>query len=426
MPESTHVDSYYAASANPSAARAALVESVDCDVCVIGAGLTGAAAALELAQRGYHVVVLEAERVGWGASGRSGGQLITGYGCDITTLEHLVGPEDSKRLWRLSVEAVELVGEWVASFGIACDLKWGQLHAAIKPRQERELEAWQAHLQQIYGYEGLRLLRGPEVGQIVRSERYRAGLLDPHSGHLHPLNYNLGLADAAERAGARIFENSRAIAVRMSEHPQVETAAGRVRCRFVLFCGNAYLDRLRPDLRRTIMPVGTYIVATEPLGTELAARLMPTDAAVADINFVLDYFRLAADRRLLFGGRVSYSTLQPRNLPRAMRGRMIRVFPELEQIRIEFAWGGYVAITMNRAPHFGRVAPNAFFAQGYSGHGMALTSLAGKILAEAVAGTAERLDVFARIPHQPFPGGRALRMPALVLAMFYYRLRDLL
>lgn len=420
------VDSYYIASANAAAPRPALEESTRCDVCIIGAGLTGTAAALEMSQRGYDVVVLEAERVGWGASGRSGGQLISGYGCDITTLEHLVGLANSRQLWELSVEAVQLVGEWVAKFDIACDLKWGHLHAAIKSRQARELEGWQGHLRQAYGYEGLQVLRGAGLEAVVRSKRYLAGMLDPRSGHLHPLNYNLGLAAAAERAGARIFEHTRAVAVHMGEHQIVETATGRVRSRYVLFCGNAYLGRLHPDLHRTIMPVGTYVVATEPLKAELAAALMPADAAIADINFVLDYFRLAADRRLLFGGRVSYSTLQPRKLRQAMRRRMIAVFPELKEARIDFAWGGFVAITMNRAPHFGRVAPNAFFAQGYSGHGMALTSLAGKILAEAVAGTAERLDLFARIPHRPFPGGPALRMPALVLAMFYYRMRDLL
>jgi len=426
MSRPAHIDSYYAASANPSAEHPLLTESLDCDVCVIGAGLTGCSAALELAERGYDVVVLEAQRVGWGASGRSGGQLVTGYGCDLGTLERSVGLADSRRLWQLSLEAMDLVRQRVARHRIDCGLHWGYLHAAIKPRQERELERWQQQLEQVYGYPGLRLLRGLELGAVIGSRRYRAGLLDPGSGHLHPLNYTLGLAAAAARAGARFFEASPALALRRGQRPQVATPAGQVRCRYLLLCGNAYLGELSPELRHTIMPVGTYIVASEPLPAELLARLMPANAAVADLNFVLDYFRCSEDRRMLFGGRVSYSTRQPSKLSGSIRARMVKVFPELAGVHIDYTWGGFVAITRNRAPHFGRLAPNVLFAQGYSGHGMAVTGLAGKIMAEAIAGTAERLDLFARIPHRPFPGGRALRTPALVLAMFYYRLRDLL
>jgi gamma-glutamylputrescine oxidase len=423
---SGHVNSYYAASANSAPDHPRLREAVDCDVCVVGAGLTGCSAALELAERDYDVVVLEGQRVGWGASGRSGGQLISGFGCDLSTLERSVGRADTQRLWNLSLEAVDLVRRRVIKHRLDCDLKWGYLHAAIKPRQERELQAWQQELEQNYQYPGLRLLRGADLGQIIGSRRYRAGLLDSASGHLHPLNYTLGLADVASAAGARIFEASPALAVRPGAHPEIDTQEGRVRCRYLLLCGNAYLNDLDQSLERMIMPVGTYIIASEPLDAELANRLMPADAAVADLNFVLDYFRCTRERRMLFGGRVSYSTLQPANLTKSIRARMIKVFPELRGVGIDYSWGGFVAITMSRAPHFGRLNGNVFFAQGYSGHGMALSGLAGQIMAEAIAGSAERLDLFARIRHRPFPGGRTLRTPALVLAMLYYRLRDLL
>jgi gamma-glutamylputrescine oxidase len=421
-----HIRSYYAASANTAPERPALAEDIDCDVCVVGAGLTGLSAALHLAERGYDVVVLEANRVGWGASGRSGGQIIFGYGCEMGVLKRMLTRREVQLLWDLSLEAVALVKERIARHDIHCDLKPGHLHVAIKPRQRVELAAWREQLAEGYGYRELALLEGETLEVVVRSRRYIAGVLDPNSAHLHPLNYTLGLASAAAKAGARICEGSRVTAIEPGPAPVARTAAGRVHCRHLVLAGNAYLDGLDPALRGRIMPVGTYIIATEPLGEARARSLIPGDAAVADINFVLDYFRRSGDHRLLFGGRVSYSTMQPPNLERSMRNRMLKVFPELADVRIDYAWGGRVAITMNRAPDLGRLGLNVFYAQGFSGHGMALTGLAGKLIAEAVAGTAERFDVFTRIRHRPFPGGRRLRMPLLVLAMAYYRLRDLL
>jgi gamma-glutamylputrescine oxidase len=260
----------------------------------------------------------------------------------------------------------------------------------------------------------------------IASDRYLAGTHDPRSGHLHPLNYTLGLAAAATRAGARLFEGSRALAWEGGETVRVRTAGGSVRCRHLALCGNAWLGDTAPSLARRIMPVGTYIVATEPLGEARARALIANDAAVTDINWVLDYFRRSRDHRLLFGGRVSYSGLDPFNTANATRQRMLQVFPQLRDARIEYSWGGYVDITMNRAPDFGRLAPNVYYLQGFSGHGITLTGIAGKLLAEAIAGTAERFDVFSRIPHREFPGGALLRRPALVLAMLWYRLRDLL
>ncbi len=426
MIQDSHPDSYYAASANPAPEHPRLEGDVECDACVIGAGITGSSAALELAERGYETVVLESQRVGWGASGRSGGQAIFGYSCDQSKLESLVGKPHARRLWDLSVEAMALTKARIERHAIDCDYRPGQLHAAIKPRQVEELHGWQRQLEDDYGYDSLRMIDRDELAGLMDTRRYLGGLYDSASGHLHPLNYTLGLNAAAVAAGARVFENSPAVALERGQGIRVRTDRGAVRCRQVLLCGNAYLGALSRRLRQMIMPVGTYIVATEPLGEELGRSLIRNGMAVADINFVLDYFRLSADWRMLFGGRVSYSTVPPPSLPRSLRARMLKVYPQLRDARIDYAWGGNVAITMNRAPHFGRLEEDVYFAQGFSGHGIVLTAFAGKLLAEAVAGTAERLDMFARIPHHRFPGGETLRMPALVLAMAWYRLRDLL
>ncbi|HXH04171.1 MAG TPA: FAD-binding oxidoreductase [Candidatus Competibacteraceae bacterium] len=427
MSRSPHIPSYYAATANPAPACPVLEGAREADICVVGAGIAGLSTALSLAERGYRVVVLEAERIGWGASGRSGGQIINGYACDLGRLEAQLGRDDARRLWDMSVEAVELVARNVERYHIDCDFQWGLLHAALKPRQRRYLLAWQERMAHHYGYPHLRLVEGEELARLIASRRYLAALHDPGSGHLHPLNYTLGLGHAALAAGVEIFEGSRVLRLEHGARPLVHTERGQVRGAYIALCANAYLPRrLAPRLWRRIMPVGTYVATTEPLGEERARALLPSNAAVSDLNFVLDYFRRTHDHRLLFGGLVSYSTLPPLNLEQRLRAHMVRVFPQLEDVRMEFGWGGLVDITLNRAPDFGRLADNVFYLQGFSGHGMALANLAGKVLAEAIAGQAERLDLFARLHHRPFPGGRWLRTPALVLAMLYYRLRDLL
>lgn len=424
---SGHIDSWYAASTPPQPPRPTLQGDVDTDICVIGGGIAGCSTALHLAERGYRVVLLEAHRVGWGASGRSGAQAIPGIACGQHKLQALVGDADARRIWDVSVEGLRLQRELIARHGIDCDLRTGQMHVAIKPRQERELREEVATLHGEYGYDSVRMVEREELRSILASDRYIAGTYDSAGGHLHPLKYTQGLAAAAERAGVRIFEDSRALTyARVAGALEVTTATGRVRCRSLALCGNAWLGPFAPALSRKIMGVGTYIVATQPLGAERAAALIRNDAAVTDINWVIDYFRRSADHRLLFGGRVSYSGLDPLGTRRATRARMLAVFPQLADADIEHAWGGYVDITMNRAPHFGRLEPDVYFLQGFSGHGIALTGVAGKLLAEAIGGTAERFDLFARIPHRDFPGGAALRRPALVLAMLWYRMRDLL
>ncbi len=415
--------SWYAVSATVAPPRFPLAGNRDVDICIIGAGITGCSAALHLAQRGYSVLVLEAGHVGFGASGRSGGQMIAGYNLGQARIARLVGVDDARHLWDLGEESMRLTRSLVVDHGIDCDLVDGHVIVGEKSRHASELHAtlkeWESG-----GRRNLEFWDREQTQSRVASPRYSCALHDPGGGHLHPLNYTLGLAAAAERAGAVFCEKTPMLSWQGGASAVVHTPRGQVRARFLLFCGNAYLSETERTVGRTIMPVGTYIAATEPLGEQRARALIPDNQAVADCRFVLNYFRRSRDHRLLYGGRVSYSRLDPPSVAEAMRRSMIDCFPQLADARIDYAWGGLVAITMNRLPHFGRLAPNILFAHGFSGHGIALTGLAGKLMAEVVDGQAGRFDVFTRIPHQAFPGGHWMRTPLLVVAMMWRRLCD--
>jgi gamma-glutamylputrescine oxidase len=422
--------SWYAASAESMPLQPALEGDMQADVAVLGAGYVGLSAALELAEAGYKVVVLEAERIGWGASGRNGGQVIFGYSCPESKLQSLLGREDARKLFDWSCEAVALIHARREKYAIDCDWRDGHCHVAIKPRHIRELHAWRDELDTDYGYP-LPWWDRDTLRAQLDSPRYLGGLYDVRSGHLHPLKYTLGLARAALDRGVRICELSRVQRMARGANPVLHTATGAVRCASVVLAGNALVHGIAPELDRKIMPVGTYIGATPPLPVEIASSLIRNDMAVADTNWALDYFRMSADRRLLFGGRASYSNLTPPNLHSIMRRRMRRVFPQLADstlgdLDFEYLWGGTIDISLNRAPHWGRLDPNVYFAQGFSGHGVATAGFAGKVIAEAIRGQHERLDVYARIEHRDFPGGRALRTPLLVAAMAWYKLRDAL
>jgi gamma-glutamylputrescine oxidase len=420
--------SYYAATlgTDPHPPRPMLEGEIRSDVAVVGGGIAGLSAALHLARRGFQVALLEANFVGYGASGRSGGQTIFGLAASQKALRAQVGADDARRLFDLSVEALDCTQELIRSHGIACDYQPNHLHVATKTRHLHELEEWLRELHDDYDYRSAVLLDRDQLQAHVRSDLYLGGLLDTRSGHLHPLKYTVGLARAAESAGVRIFENTRVDGYAAGREVTVRTPRGTVRCAHLVLCGNAYLGAVAPALSRRVLGVGTYMIATEPLDAARARALLPSNAAVADLNWILDYFRLSADNRVLFGGRVSYSALQPRHLAASMHKRLARVFPGLAGVHIDYTWGGFLDITLTRAPDFGRLEPNVFYLQGFSGHGMTLTGLGDEFAAEAVAGTAERFDVVARLPHRDFPGGAALRRPSLVLAMLYYRLRDLL
>ncbi|HEY0333711.1 MAG TPA: FAD-binding oxidoreductase [Stenotrophomonas sp.] len=420
-----HPPSWYAASEPLPTAQAPLRGEQRCDVAILGAGYTGLSAALALSEAGHRVTVLEAQRIGWGASGRNGGQALVGYGCEQSTLERLVGDRDARLLFDLSREGMARLRERIARHAIACDWRDGHAHVPLKARQERALREGIVEMAQRYDYP-LQWWDRARLREELGSELYRGAMYDAASGHLHPLAYALGLARAARQAGVIVHENSPVLRLQRGTRPVLHTAQGRLEADFAVVAGNAWLQGIAPELESRIMPVGTYIGATPVLGPTLAHELIGNDMAVADTNWALDYFRLSRDHRLLFGGRASYSATPPPGLRSLMQRRMERVFPQLRGVGFEYLWGGYVDITRNRAPHWGRLTPNVYFAQGFSGHGVAASGLAGQLIAEAITGQSARLDAFARIPHRPFPGGRLLRTPLLVAAMSAYRLRDAL
>ena len=421
--------SYYEASAVREPQGAALQGAIDADVLVVGAGFAGLSAAIELAQRGYRVVVLEAERVCSGASGRNGGQAIVGYACGQGPLEAQLGRADARRLWNMSLDAIRLIDERIADFSIACDRVHGYLYVADSPRKAAAMERDLQQQQREYGLH-CAFATGAGVAAHIASEHYCAAGYETVSGHLHPLKYGLALARAAQSLGVQIYEGSAVARLQRGADLVAHTAAGSVRSKFAVLAGNCTLAEhgaaVAPEIRARIMPVGTYIAATAPLTALQHRRLIPSNAAVCDNNFVLDYFRFSADHRMLFGGRVSYTTNTPADLQASLRRRMLRVFPSLDHVEIDFVWGGFVDISMNRAPDFGRVEANIYYLQGFSGHGVALTGLAGRMVAQALAGQAEQFDLFARLRHRNFPGGAALRTPTLALAMWFEQLRDAL
>ncbi len=420
-----HVNSWYAATVNRRTDYPVLRDEIRADVAVVGAGFTGLSTALFLAERGYDVVVLEARKVGWGASGRNGGQLLDGF-VEIDKIERRLGHEAAQVAWRMGLECRDIVLERIERYGIDCDLKFGYLDLALNRRDIQHFYS-EIERKRSLGYpHALQFVPKDELPAYIGSERYVAGLVNRANGHLHPLNLCIGEAAAAESLGARIFERSPITRVRHGREPVVETANGRVRAGKVVLAGNAYLGRVEPKLYGTVIPSGSYIIATEPLGPERARELLPQDMAACDQKVGLDYFRLTPDHRLLFGGLCNYSGRDPKDITGALRPNMLKVFPQLADVRIEYEWGGYIAISIKRIPQFGRIGENTYYAHGYSGHGLAPSHMAGKVLADAIGGDTERFDVFARIRHLKLPGGKWFANPVLALGMLYYRLKELL
>ncbi|MCY4592198.1 MAG: FAD-binding oxidoreductase [Alphaproteobacteria bacterium] len=415
---------WYHASARPFAALAPLDETVDADVCVVGGGLTGVSAALALAERGYRVILLEAGRIGDGASGRNGGQLVTGFSCDMRELRRHAGLAASRDMWDMGIEAMDLVRSRVARHEIDCDLRRGYLFAAGTPRQRADLAGTAEDWASVYRYTGPRLLARPDLARLVGSDSYVAGLADPGGGQIHPLEYLRGLAAAARLAGAAMFEHSRVLAVeRTGARSCVRTARAEVRARFVVLAGNAYLEGLHPPLHARLAAVASHVAVTPPLPADTLRRIMPGNVAVCDWAPAPDYYRVTGDGRLLFGAGARYRPGDNGGRDRFLKRRIARVFPSLDPVELDCSWTGLIGVTRTRIPDIGRSGPDLFHAQGFSGHGVALTGLAGTLVAEAVAGTAERFDVFAALRHRPFPGG-VMRGPLLALAVNWYRLRD--
>ncbi|AWD21191.1 NAD(P)/FAD-dependent oxidoreductase [Fuscovulum blasticum] len=414
--------SYYAATATPLAPFPALAGDTTADVCIVGGGYTGLSAALHLAERGLSVVLLEAHRVGFGASGRNGGQVGSGQRQDQVWLEKVAGRENARRFWHLAEDAKQIVRDLIARHAMPVTFYPGIVHACWTDTEVRELHLYGEKLHRDYGYDQLEPLDREGIHAIVGSPVYKGGEVDRGAGHLHPLNFALGLAAAAAKAGARLHERSEVVKIDHGAKPVVITAGGRVTCDHVILAANGYLGGLEPKVAARVMPINNFMVATEPLG-ERAKDILSEPVAACDTKFVVNYWRLSEDNRLLFGGGESYGYRFP-DLVKTVTKPMLEVYPQLKGVRIDHAWGGTLAITLNRMPCFTRVRPNVLSASGYSGHGVALATLAGKLLAEAVSSQSSGFDLMASLPQPRFPGGAALRWPLLVLAMSWYSARD--
>lgn len=417
-----HPPSWYHATANAMSDYPMLKGEHRADVAIIGAGFTGLSAALHLAQAGFDVALLDAHRIGFGASGRNGGQLGSGQRQEQTEIERLMGRDDARHLWRLAEAAKDLVKSLIAEHGIECDLKPGVAHACFSASQVDHEHRYAEHLHTHYDYDEITSLDAPNMQALCPSPAYVGGTLDLGAGHLHPLNFALGLGRAAEKAGVRIHERSQVHDVVEGTPHEIRTEAGKLRANHVILAANGYLGGLNRKVAARVMPINNFIAATVPLGDD-AAKVLTRDIAVADSKFVVNYFRLSADKRLLFGGGESYGYRFP-DIDKTVRKPMAEIFPHLKDIHFDYTWGGTLAITLRRLPYLARVGKNILSASGYSGHGVGTATHAGMLLAKAIEGDATGFDTMARIPTRPFPGGPAIRTPLLALAMTWYAMRD--
>jgi len=418
-------ESYYAASISRAFSGEQPDGDMQADVCVIGGGYTGASTALHLARQGVSVILLEAQTMGWGASGRNGGQVCTGQRQEQEDLENLVGKEHARRLWDLSEEAKHDLRSLIKEFDIDCDYKAGIAHADHKAAYADDTRHYVDKLNREYNYQQIRYLSQAEMAEVTGSETYYGGSFDLGAGHLHPLNYALGLAHAAKQLGAKIYEHAPVSHYDVGDHVTVHTPNFKVKASHIVLACNGYLGKLEPRMAGKIMPINNFVAATEPLSESLAKRINPRDVAIADSRFVVNYYRMSADRRLLFGGGENYRAGFPKDIAAFVRKPMCQVYPELKQTPIEYAWGGTLAVTLNRLPHFGTLDQGrVIYAHGYSGQGVALATLAGKLISEVVGGEADHFDAIAKLPTPSFPGGTLLRWPGMVLGMAYYALRD--
>ncbi|UYV38903.1 FAD-binding oxidoreductase [Rhodobacteraceae bacterium D3-12] len=417
-----HAPSWYAATAHDAPSHPILKGKERTDVAVIGGGFTGLSAALHLAEAGFDVTLLDAHRVGFGASGRNGGQLGSGQRQEQTEIERLMGLDDARHLWTLAEEAKDLVKSLIARHNIDCALKPGVAHACFSKSEAAHEHRYGEHLQTAYKYDQIAPLDAAQMQAICPSPRYQGGTLDMGAGHLHPLNYALGLATAAVKAGVKIYERSHVHTIDEGAPHVIRTDAGQLHATHVILAANGYLGGLNRKVAARVMPINNFIAATEPLGED-AARVLTQDIAVADSKFVVNYFRLSADKRLLFGGGESYGYRFP-DIDRTVRKPMVEIFPHLKDIGFDYTWGGTLAITLRRLPYLARVGKNILSASGYSGHGVGTATHAGMLMAKAIEGDASGFDTMARIPTRPFPGGPSLRTPLLALAMTWYATRD--
>ena len=420
-----HTDSYYAASAIEKTNYPELKGSHSADICIVGAGFTGIATALTLAERGYSVAVVEANRIGWGASGRNGGQLINGIG-GLSKVSKKYGPAYDEILWDLKWRGNDIIIDRVSQYGIDCDLKQGFIEVAVKQRQVEDLrEENELYTSKNFPHE-FRFYDQEEMSSVLGSDLYLGGFVNYRDGHLHPLNLCIGEAHAAATLGAQIFEQSPVTRIVHGKKARVETLHGHVEADSVVLAGNAYHALERRHLGGLTFPAGSYIIGTEPLSPEIVEQINPLDLAVCDLNLIVDYFRLSADKRMLYGGSCNYSGRDPSSIKDYIVPRMLKAYPQLKDVRIDYEWGGQIGIVVNRIPALGRINGNVYYAQGYSGHGVNATHIMGELVADAIGGTMEKFDLFAKMNHFRIPGSQWFGNQMIALGMLYYRLKDAL
>jgi gamma-glutamylputrescine oxidase len=423
MSSPNHANSYYAASANDKAIRPQLTGEQRCDVCVVGAGFTGISTALSLAEKGKRVIVVEGSRIGFGASGRNGGQIVNSFNRDIDYIFKSYGEDIGQKMAKMAFAGSELIRHRIEKYNIDCDLKHGNLFAACNPKQFEDLKAKKA-LWESHGHNELELLSASSIQEHIGSDRYAGGLLDRKGGHIQPLNLVLGQAKAFEELGGQIFEDSEVIRLEQGKPGRVVTKQGVVVADTIVVAGNAYMFGLLPEVEKKAMPCGTQVIATEPLPVDIQKKLLPTGHCVEDCNYLLDYYRLSGDGRLIYGGGTTYGARDPGKIESIIVPKMLKTYPILQNVKIDFAWTGNFLLTMMRMPQVGKIGDNLYYAQGYSGHGVTNSHLMGEILSDAIDGDTERFDVFARMPQYQFPGGRMLRIPYTAVGAAYYNIRD--
>ena len=417
-------DSYYAASRNIDRTPTVLEGDIQADVAVLGAGYSGLSTAIHLAEKGYKVAVVEGARVGWGASGRNGGQIVNGLNASLDTIRRRYGEEAGAFVGGLVQEGGRIIRRLVSTYGIDCDLKDGNIYAAYTAAHMKDLEHKKA-LWKRYGMDDHQLLDREAMRRLVNTDAYVGGMLDTTGGHMHPLNLTLGEAKALESLGGTIYEQSPVTKVEHeADKPVIHTAKGRVTANVAVLCGNAYLGHVVPKLVSRVMPVSTQMMATEPLGRERALSLIPSDMCVEDVRYILDYFRLSADNRMIFGGGTVYGGTDPADVRAKLRPNMEKVFPSLKGVKIDHAWSGNFALSFSRVPQMGKIGRNTYFAHGYSGHGVTGSHLFGKILSEAIDGDLSRFSQFEKLPWIPFPGGRMFRAQYSTVGSWWYQFKD--
>lgn len=422
--DGSYPGSYYAASRNIIRTPKVLEGDVEADVAVLGAGYSGLSTAIHLAEKGYRVVVVEGAGVGWGASGRNGGQVVNGLNASLDAIRRRFGEQAAAFVGGMVQEGGKTIYRIIDQYKIDCDLKRGSIYAAYTPSHMRELEAKKA-LWKSYGMDDHQLLDKDGIRKLVNTDAFVGGMLDTTGGHLHPLNLVLGEAAALESLGGVIYEQSPVTRVEHeADRPVIHTARGRVTAKVAVLCGNAYLGHVVPKLVSRVMPVSTQMVATEPLGEERARALIPSDMCVEDVRYILDYFRLSADHRMIFGGGTVYGGTDPADVRAKIRPNLEKVFPSLKGVKIDYAWSGNFALSFSRVPQMGRIGRNTYFAHGYSGHGVTGSHLFGKILSEVIHGDSSRFDQFEKLPWIPFPGGRMFRAQYSTIGSWWYQFKD--